>query len=442
MKSRFLDFGRLAGNPPFEKAKLREAVEPLSNPFRGWYQIHTFPVDQEPDLEGRDWPFAAEDTLALVLLDIGRYRNQDLDRQAVERIGRILDFFSGRGYGCIVRAVYDRQGKAPEREPFCFSQVLAHLEQIADIVGRHPGVFVFQGMLAGNWGEMHGSRFLSRDRMRQMADVLRAHLSGKVWMAVRRPSQWRQLHMDQAGGPPLGQDGIGLFDDGIFGSESHLGTFGAKPSAAWDSPWLPEEELAFEDALCRQVPNGGEVVCGEELAPEQVAAVLRRMHVTYLNRDHDPRLLERWRRQPCPVGGAWAGKSLFDYVGAHLGYRFLVRNVRVKKGRRGGQLVEVEVENTGFSSFYQTGWMALAYTNPDGAPGRARLEGNLAGWAGGEVRRLAWEIQAGRGALLLYAGSADIPVRFANPSDGEGRVLLGRLLNGRKEDGRIKGERG
>ena len=437
MKSRFLDLGRLAGNPPFERAELRETVELLSNPFRGWYQIHTFPVDQEPDLEGRSWLFAAEDTLALVLLDIGRYRNQDLDREAVERISRILDFFSDRGYGCIVRAVYDCQGKAPEREPFLFSQVLTHLEQIADIVGRHPCVFVFQGMLVGNWGEMHGSRFLSRDRMRQMADVLRARLSGKVWMAVRRPSQWRQLHTDQAGGPPLCQDGIGLFDDGIFGSESHLGTFGAEPSAAWESPWLPEEELAFEDALCRQAPNGGEVVWGEEMAPERVAAVLRRMHVTYLNRDHDLRLLERWRRQPCPVGGVWAGKSLFDYVGAHLGYRFVVRNVRVKKGRQGGQLVEVEVENTGFSSFYQTGWTALAYMGQDGVPGRARLEGSLTGWASGEVRRLAWEIQAGMGKLLLCAGSGDTPIRFANPTDGEGNVLLGRLLYRRKEGRRI-----
>lgn len=434
MKSWFPDFGRLGGNPPFERADLRETVEPLSNPFRGWYQIHTFPVDREPDLEQRRWCLAAEDTLALVLLDIGRYRSRDLDRQAVERIDRILDFFSGRGYGCIVRAVYDCQGRAPEREPSFFSQVLTHLEQIAEIVGRHPCVFVFQGMLVGNWGEMHGSRFLSPERMGRMADVLRERLSGKVWMAVRRPAQWRQLHGDQAGGSPLCRDGIGLFDDGIFGSGSHLGTFGAEPSAAWDSPWLPEEELAFEDVLCRQAPSGGEVVYGEETAPERVVAVLRRMHVTYLNRDHDPRLLERWRRQPCPAGGVWTGRSLFDYVGAHLGYRFLVRGVRVTKGRRGGQLVEVTVENTGFASFYQTGWMALAYTNPDGGGSRAPLAGDLTGWAGGEIRRLTWDIQAGEGELLLCAGSADRPIRFANASDGEGRVLLGRLLKGRREN--------
>ena len=312
MKSWFPDWGKWGGGPAFERADLRETAEPLSNPFRGWYQIHAFSVDREPDLTQRRWCLSPEDTLALVQLDIGGYQNRDLDEQALDRIDTILAFFAERGYGCVVRAVYDRQGRAPEREPSFFSQVLTHLEQIAEAVARHPCVFVFQGMLVGNWGEMHGSRFLAPERMRQLADVLRARLSGKAWLAVRRPAQWRQLHEDQAGGAPRCCDGMGLFDDVIFGSASHLGTFGAEPSTAWDSPWLPEEELSFEDVLCSQAPHGGEAVYGEELTPERTAAVLRRMHVTYLNRDHDPRLLELWRRQICPAGGVWGGKSLFD----------------------------------------------------------------------------------------------------------------------------------
>ena len=55
---------------------------------------------------------------------------------------------------------------------------------------------------------------------------------------------------------------MGLFDDGILGSETDLGTFGVEPGseAGWGSPWSTEDELIFEEQLCRYVPQGGEVL--------------------------------------------------------------------------------------------------------------------------------------------------------------------------------------
>ena len=54
----------------FSPAELPETTEALRNPARGWYQIHTFPVDREPDLEELGWCLEPQDALALVLTDL------------------------------------------------------------------------------------------------------------------------------------------------------------------------------------------------------------------------------------------------------------------------------------------------------------------------------------------------------------------------------------
>ncbi len=80
-------------SPYFQKADLRESTEELSNPARGWYQIHTFLAEQEPDFEELCWCLHPKDTLALVLIDIGYFRNRNLDQEALGRISRIIAFF-------------------------------------------------------------------------------------------------------------------------------------------------------------------------------------------------------------------------------------------------------------------------------------------------------------------------------------------------------------
>lgn len=419
-----------------QAAEPAETREPLRNPARGWYQIHTFLVDREPDLEELTWCLNPEDALVFLLFDIGGYRDRNLDQEALGRMARVLEFVARRNYDCIVRAVYDHEGRAPEREPFFFAQVLAHLEQVAGVLKPFSCVFVYQGMLVGSWGEMHSSRFLSRERLGRMAEVLRNGRGEETWLAVRRPVQWRQLHKE--GTDPLGSAHMGLFDDGMFGSRDHLGTFGTKGRAytSWDSPWSREDELDFLDALCRQAPYGGEAVwSGEEpVEAGDVLAVLRKTGVTYLNRTHDLRLLDLWKSWRCPLQGIWGEASLYDYVGAHLGYRLVIRGGRVKADRRAGGCcrLEVEVENTGFASVYQAFRVVLAY--PDGTEASACQP---TPWQSGEVRNLVWEIPPVEGELWLSAARDRDGARlyFANVADEAGRVLLGRLYREGGESG-------
>lgn len=425
----------------FEQKDLTEVAEDLKNPARGWYQIYTFLAEQEPDFEAQKWCLDMRDSLALVLIDIGSFRKRELDETVLERIRRILRFFKENRYDCIVRVAYDHEGKAFVREPVDFAQVRTHMRQIGNLLREcADSIFVFQGMLLGNWGEMHGSRFLNDERMLQLAEILYRKKAPQTFLAVRRPVYWRSLHEKQTLRGLSISESMGLFDDGIFGSESHLGTFAEEErgNQVWNQPWPGKQELEFEQELCHFVPNGGEAVYNSgyagTLTPEKIIRELRKMQVTYLNRAYDRRLLDIWKEWTYPGGGVWAGKSVLDYVGAHLGYRFLIRKVRVSKVKRGsGQYrVEAEIENTGFGGFYQEAEIELEYVNRYGRWSTAVLEEQMKGWKSGEIRRLSCLTEAGGGEIFLRAKRKrdGAFIRFANQSDREGRTVLGYLNTG------------
>lgn len=422
----------------FQEAELSEVTGKFSNPARGWYQIHRFHADQEPDFAELEWCLDSEDSLALVMINIGAFREQDLSEECLDRIQRILKFFSNYHYDIILRVVYDHEGKALEKEPFFFSQVLGHLRQLGELLHRFAdSVFVYQGMLVGNWGEMHTSRFLSSDKLKEMADILRHCKGEQTYLAVRRPVQWRMLHGSQKDSKLSCPDGMGLFDDGIMASENHLGTFGseARTRVGWEEPWKRADELIFEQELGNLAPCGGEAVYdeayGKTLTPETVLNELRQMQLSYLNKVYDGKMLDIWRRWKCPVPGVWSKKSLYEYVGAHLGYRFVIQKVSVKPGRDSESrcMVEVKIQNTGFAGFYQEADIFLEYADEDRQYQKINLEDKLRGWSSGEARVLTCELEVCDCDLFLSAQRRwdKAPIRFANPSDKEGRAALGHL---------------
>lgn len=422
-------------------ADLSERPEDVCNPGRGWYQIYTFQADSEPDFGELEWCLDRKDTLALVFVDIGGYRDRKLDMTALERIRHILDFFRDNGYDMILRVAYDHQGKAVEREPYFWDQVKEHMHQVGELLQDHGEcIFIYQGLLTGNWGEMHTTRFQDERKRKELWEILQKYRPKDTYAAVRRPAYWRQLHGEPQNRKYDTAD-MGLFDDAMFASENHLGTFGMlSRENGWEEQWSREEELEFEEELCRSVPNGGEAVYGEEyqrqLTPKLVEDILRRMHITYLNKTYDSRILDIWKQWKYQGTEEWSGKSLYDYVGAHLGYRLVIRDVRFQTGRGGdcGRL-EITVENTGFASLYQEVefWLESCEGEENVLSETVSVKpaGKNAGgvWNSGESRVLLCDVPLKEQQCWLRANrKADgACIRFANGCDRDGRTRLGEL---------------
>ena len=426
----------------FQKGDLAENTEIIQNPARGWYQIYTYLAQERPDLENIVSSKEAEDTLALVIINIGAYKDCEtgISQSALDNIRLILSAFAIKQYDMILRITYDHEGKALEREPFFFTKVQEHLRQLTPIIKEFSeSIFVFQGMLVGHWGEMHTSRFLDGEKLKVLWNILREDVGEEVFYAVRKPAQWRILHPDNCGKRQMVYDSMGLFDDAIFGSESHLGTFGTelRNSTSWENLWAREDELQFEQQLCVHAPNGGEAILGDKYAAEMNPAgtvdVLKRMHITYLNRDYDERILNLWKEWIWNESGAWQGKSLYAYIGSHLGYRFLIKDVSMSLTSRRERMfqVNITIENVGFANLYEEAELFFEWGYGKEERYLKKLDCDMRQWNSGAVQTINFKVPASDCQFYLFARRKrdGRKIYFANQITNKYRVLLGSVTD-------------
>lgn len=421
----------------FVSEELTETTGYLKNPGCGWYHIHSFALDVPIDLEELYWCICKEETLSLLLFDIGGYREQPLPKEALSRMSEVLDLFQKQGKELILRVVYDREGKGMEREPNSIQRVEEHMRQIGAAVRQYEEqIIVFQGLFVGNWGEMHGSKFLSEDKLKRLALVLRESLGERICMAVRTPSQWRKLY-----GKEFLQTNhrLSLFDDGMFGSESNLGTYGQKEQAAntWQEPWCREDELEFVSRIGENFPYGGEAV-GTDACGNMRAAVeaMKKTHVSYLNSVYDEQCLQRWKRSCWEEADAWQGMNGYDYIGCHLGYRFVIRKIELQSKKEG--CLKVQIENIGFASLREEARLLALFENTNGNREMTAFSVKPGEWKSGEAVKISipipelpkdCETMQYRIYLQMQRKGDGRRIYFGN-SQTEAGVYLGMLSHG------------
>lgn len=349
---------------------LLESTEELKNPGCGWYQIYSFYANQKPNVNELDWYTHEKDSLVLVICNISAYREQELDAQALEHVQQVLEAFHQKNKDIILRITYDNEGKGLIKEPSLFRLVCTHARQMVPVLEQYKNrIYIFQGLLVGSWGEMHGSKFLKTENLKELLDILREPLGEDAFLAVRRPMYYRRLEKT------IRKSGkLALFDDGIFGSPTHLGTFGeqSKKAAGWDNAWNTTDEYAFIEELCTYVPIGGETVLGTqeryELSLKETVQKLEQLHISYLNRAYDERVLGAWKSMHWLKMDDWRQMDGRKYIGRHLGYRFVVKGAKLSaqtKEKKEQLCLTVTIANVGFSNCYQRVHLYLRLENKE-----------------------------------------------------------------------------
>lgn len=365
--------------------QLKESTRALKNPGCGWYHIYTFDLSKENFL----YIDCEEEELVLLLIDIHAFRGcEQIPKEAFEYFSSILTFFEQHDKGIILRIVYDTKGRGMENEPSSIKIVKSHMKQLGIIICEHmskkeslPGkILVHQGLFVGSWGEMHGSKFLTEARMKELSDTFLEATKGICPIAVRKPVQLRQLSCKKTASSPLqnaSNTNFTLFNDAIFGSETDLGTYGiilksALPenSEREKTSWVREDELSWQQSFMQQSFCGGEVLGGMNTVSEssgntdypqrtldwhQVVADLAKMHVSYLNSIYSKEVLDDWKAHRI----MWNGEEIseYDYIGRHMGYRFTVTQVKISKN-----VITLTIKNTGFANLCEEAVCRLILT--------------------------------------------------------------------------------
>lgn len=362
-----------------------ESADALNNPYIGWYTIRGYFLAEDASFS---LPEASTTTtsapgLALIEINLKKYANCDLTDTALGEIDSILSAWARTNSQLILRFLYDWDGQNLTSEPKELSQILTHMEQIGPIVNQYASsVYLMQGIFVGNWGEMNNTIHIGNGEMETLVQKLADVIDPSIFLSVRTPAHWRTIVGDSSDGDgnaakrrvsgaippsllsptsPLASR-LGLFNDGMLGSANDTGTYGNKVAADADTnysdAWTREDELAFQNELCRYVPNGGEVIIDNVYNDfDNAIKDLAQMHVSYLNREYDDAVLNKWRKTTVNANAntLWTGMNGYDYIERHLGYRYALDSSSLKYHPLLDDtgMLTVRIRNVGFSNCYR-----------------------------------------------------------------------------------------
>ena len=212
--------------------------------------------------------YLCRDTDELVLLQINlcNYADGEISPKGMENLDALFTELEQTDKHYIIRFLYDWEGKGREKEPKHMDIILKHMEQLEPVFHKYQeSIFIHQGIFVGDCGEMHGSKFLSDTDMKTLLSQLVKVTPTSVYLSVRTPQHWRIVTETSE---PLELNNhefafrLGLFNDGMMGTLQDTGTYGVinKSEAGDYGKWTRTEELLFQEMLCQEVPNGGEVI--------------------------------------------------------------------------------------------------------------------------------------------------------------------------------------
>lgn len=341
-----------------------ESDKKLSNPNRGFYNIYGFVISDEKqnyrkavvEKMGND-----EYALSMVQINLRNYMDGCITEEGLENIEKLFAALQKENKQYIVRFLYDWGGMEGKKEPDDIQIILTHMEQMEDVLDKYSQIiFTFQGIFVGPCAEMHSSAYLDKESMQKLMQQFLESTPDDTFLSVRTPQQWRTLtgiYETEEFASTVLSSRLGLFNDGIMGTSLDTGTYGtqSKQEAGMYEKWTREEELDFQDELCKLVPNGGEVIIENPVNDfENAVESLKRMHVTYLNRAYDQNVLNKWASFVVTEEGCFNGMDGLSYVEHHLGYRLLIENAYLEYDFWPDELsVAVDLKNVGFAPLYK-----------------------------------------------------------------------------------------
>lgn len=437
----------------FSPVSLMESREPVKTPYCGFYHLYGYTLSEEGTDQAVSWcrNMLENDTQSIVLLQINlrNYSDQKLTEKALGQLDTVFSAFSNSGKQIILRFLYDWDGKAPESEPDSRPLIQTHMKQTAAVVNRYSShIFLMQGVFTGDCGEMHNTKYGTNEDITVLMNTLSEAVSPGIFLSVRTPQHLRTIvgtaspitDSEKYNGTLKSR--LGLYNDGMLGNEFDCGTYGDTSFAeAQDhtQKGTRQEELSFQNKLCQYVPNGGEAVLDNPYNDLNAAiSNLSQMHVSYLSCEHDGAVLTKWKHSVYAgeKDDVFNGVSGYDYIAAHLGCRFVVRDINFAcaKGFDPTVTFSIAVENVGFSAAYRNFDLDVTLRDNDSGSAvsfplaidtRTLLPGTT-----GRITGSSPSLSKGSYSVLLSMTdpATELPVPFANTGvEPDGKFPCGQL---------------
>ena len=303
-----------------------------------------------------------------------------LDEAALSTIRQTLANARANGAQGILRFGYawdDTIGSEPSNP----AMIRTHIAQLGAVLREFPDVVLaVEGGMFGPWGEMNYSGYVAPERSVPIMNAWLEELPATASLLVRSPCYllWH-AGMDSAAFDAAtregrldypGADRLGMYNDGYLGSMSDLGTWHGDPPPA--SGLTREMGVRWLATRKGGIPYGGEFgYCGLNWVTNNgplcnpklnIVEEWYRTHLTYLRDFGAHQTIATFLSTltldasltnfpGAPRLDEWIGRDLRSFVRAHLGYRFVARDLDMPAAAHPGDALRLSlaIENTGFN---------------------------------------------------------------------------------------------
>ena len=410
-----------------------ESSRILKNPNRGFYHIWGFYItDESMDWENVILSKGVDDGFSLELVEINlqEYRDGLISDKGIRNLKELFEGLAKQDKHYVVRFLYDWDGRNMEVEPSNIDIIVGHIKQLKPILQKHAdSIFVLQSLLVGDCGEIHDTKFADTKSLRILASELAAVSTSDTYLAVRTPVQWRKITQTY-GNKELKENSpyknrLGLYNDGMLGNVYDCGTYGdqKRKQAGKYKAWTRAEEIDFQDNLCRAVPNGGEVVLVNEYNDiDRAICDMEKMHITYINQDHDLQVMEKWRNSTVDTDDIFDGMDGISYMQARLGYRLVLRKCQMQHAFWKDKLyIRLDISNSGFAPIYKACDASLTFVpkTEDGKSYSIQVSHHLQELAGGSETDQISTIRASVPLSKLSRADYDVYFKLVDRASGK-----------------------
>ncbi len=368
----------------FINADFTPSTEILSNPNQGWYHSYSFTLDDQAiDKASINEALESDTDTTLCELEIylDEYIEGEISDEAIVKLETILSLFSTTEKGIILHFCY-------EEDPEDITLVYLHMEQVAPVVLNYSSsIYILEGVFASEDNEEY-TELLAYEAALFESEIYLCASDSAAYLEVSGekyiPSEIMELSAQNL------SSRISIFSSGI-------------------SLELTTKEAAYLQQLCLYVPSGGKLDAdgGMEVF-NSALEILQNRQISYLSADCAEEILTSWKDNLYKVDDAFYGISQYEYITAHLGYRYVIEAVETSFNNWSDEeaRLDITVLNEGFSVAYERfDFTLLLKSNTNDAIYTIASDSDNRTWAPGEESILTWNVPVktmGKGSYTAY----------------------------------------
>lgn len=391
-----------------QQLNYEESVEKINNPDQGFYRPIYVRVT-ESDVTYNKNIVNNSTQLYHLRIDISAFSkavnnvaDKPLTQTALDGLTGLLSFLKGKDKNAVVRFAYDPSyGGQKNKEPD-FQMVLKHVEQIGKIFeGYDNTVTAIEVGLVGPWGEMHSSSIANAEHFTPLIDAFLTHTSN-IPVLVRTPKMiydYLGIKLADIDNYTVSSDNkayrLGLFNDGYLGSNSDLGTYTDR-----------EREIEFLSKQTDHLPFGGEVVVPDSPLHDIATCLpeMDKINLSYLNIEWNNNVVDKWKNstytKACGSDKIYYGKTAFEYIENHMGYRFVLTSSTFEYNNVSDKLnIELKIKNVGFGNLNKIKHAKLIFVDANGAVAFTK---DAEDFTGNTIAKYSAKINAENGKYDVY----------------------------------------